>query len=349
MAEPAEPRARVEQLLAAARLLANPASDAGRGLRARLRETTGLSEAGIERGLSHALETQPSQSELDALLRSTPRAPRAHVLLSSNVFVAALRAIAIGLAAAPEVMVRPSRREPALAEALHALAPRLFNLTDVLSPEAGERLWAYGSDETLGEVRRSLARGVWFHAHGSGFGAAVVEADAWTPDAARRLALDTALFDQQGCLSPRLVVVRGSAAGARAVAQSLATALQTLELELPRGARDAQALAEERRCRDAAAYAFELFEAGSGWVSCGSSLVLPPSQRALHVAATSDPRSALLPFARHLTCIAVESPSLREQLSAFGGARLVALGQMQTPPLDGPVDRRHGAQGELIA
>ena len=345
----AQRRARHERLLQAARERAKPPKDAGKALRARLLQTSGLSGAGIERGLSHSLETAPSEAELQALLASTPEAQRAHVLLSSNVFVGALRAIAIGLASSAHVHVRASRRDPALAEALHALVPELFELVPTLAPASGEHFWSYGSDTTLAELRASLPPGVWFHPHGAGFGAAVVDAAAWTPEAARAIALDTALFDQQGCLSPRVVVLVGSADQARIVAQALASALQELEIELPAGSKTAAELAEARRHRDAAAYAFELFEAGSGWVSCASELVVPPSARNLHVVDTRDAVSTLGAFQAHLTCVGANTQGLRERLGqAFSGARIVALGEMQRPPLDGPVDRRHGTTGERV-
>jgi hypothetical protein len=345
----AQRRDRLERLLRAARELANPETSAGQALRARLLETTGLSGAGIERGLAHSLETTPSEAELQALLASTPQAPRAHVLLSSNVFVGALRAIAIGLASSTHVCVRASRRDPALAEALHVLAPGLFDLVSTLAPAAGEHFWSYGSDTTLAELRASLPDGVWFHPHGAGFGAAVVDAAAWTPEAAQSIALDTALFDQRGCMSPRVVVLVGSADQARVVAQAVASALQALEIEVPPGSKTSAELAEARRDRDAAAYAFELFEAGSGWVSCASELVVPPSARNLHVVDTRDAIGALGPFQAHLTCVSANTQALRDQLhSAFSGSRVVALGEMQRPPLDGPVDKRHGTQGERV-
>lgn len=349
MAETAARRARVERLIEAAKILASAENGAGRALRARLLQTTGLSSAGIELGIAHALETQPSDADLQALLAATPQAPRAHVLLSSNVFVAALRAIAIGVASSTHVLVRASRREPALAEALHQLAPELFELTTALAPAAGEHLWTYGADATLAEVRRSLPAGVWFHPHGAGFGAVVVDAAAWAPQAARAVALDTALFDQQGCLSPRVVCVLGSEDQARIVAGQLAQELQTLERELPPGRQSDAERAEARRNRDAAAYAFELFDAGLGWVSCSAELVVPPSARNLHVVATTNATRALLPFAAHLTTIASNSLAVSNDLrQTFTGARTVALGEMQRPPLDGPVDRRLDPRGELV-
>jgi Acyl-CoA reductase (LuxC) len=352
MAEATERQARVERLLAAARVLADGESTAGRGLRSHLLQTCGLSAPGIELGLSRCLETRAAPEHLAELLRSTPQAPQAHVLLSANVFVAALRAIALGVASSDRVQVRASRREPALAEALHALVPELFELTTALAPVPGERVWAYGSDATLAEVRRSLPKGVWFHAHGSGIGAAVLDAAASTDLEidARAIALDTALFDQRGCLSPRVVCVVGSAEQAKSLASALASKLEALENELPPGPLGVEELAEARKNRDAAAYAFELFDAGSGWVSLSEKVVVPAPSRCLHVACTPDAVQALAALAPHVTCIATNaSAALSAQLgAAFGGARLVALGDMQRPPLDGPVDRRHGPSGELI-
>ncbi len=346
-------RARVERLLEAARVLADGTSDAGQALRTRLLETCGLSAAGIELGIVRCLETRATPAALAGLVASTPEASRAHVLLSGNVFVAALRAIALGVAAAARVQVRASRRDPALAEALQALAPELFELTTELRPEAGEHVWAYGSDQTLSKVRASLPPGVWFHAHGSGLGAVVLDPAAVADAAAeaRAVALDAALFDQRGCLSPRVVCVIGSPEQARSLADALARELFALERELPPGPLGPEQRAEARKNRDAAAYAFELFDAGSGWVTLSDRVVVPAAARCLHVASTSDALKALAALAPHLTCISTNAPAaLAARLrAAFGGARLVALGDMQRPPLDGPVDRRHAPGGELVA
>jgi hypothetical protein len=341
--------ARVERLLGAARRLAQPEHPDGHRLRAHLLETCHLSAAGIELGLSRCLELHPTARELDCLLTSTPESPRAHVLLAGNVFVAALRAIAIGLASSSDVWVRPSRRDPALARALHALAPDLFQLTPELAPAPGDHVWAYGSDSTLAEVRAALPPGSWFHEHGSGIGAVALRARAWRPADAREIALDAALFDGQGCLSPRVVCVAGSAGEARDIARAIASELGALERELPLGARTPAEAAAARRARDAATYAFEVFDAGSAWVSYGSTLTLPPSGRNLHVLASEDPGSTLAAWSSALTCVACNEDALGAALaSAFAGARVVGLGAMQRPPLDGPVDRRKSPLGERV-
>ncbi|HVY25286.1 MAG TPA: acyl-CoA reductase [Polyangiaceae bacterium] len=344
-----EPRARVERLLAAARRLADPHDAAGRALRKRLLTTTRLSEPNIELGVSRCLETTATESELESLLGSTPPAPSAHVLLSGNVFVAALRGIALGLAASAQVHVRASRRDPALAEALHALEPELFRLESELSPRAGDRYFAYGSDETLLELRQKLPRGVWFHPHGSGFGAVVVDASPPEPSDFAAIGLDTVLFDQRGCLSPRVVLVAGNESAARRVATSLASELTALERALPPGPRSAEEAAAERRAHDAAAYAFELLEAGRGWVSLGATFQLPPASRCLHVAFAPDPLALLAPFAAQLTTVGTHGKSYTAELARLAPhARVAALGSMQRPALDGPVDRRASPSGELL-
>jgi hypothetical protein len=236
-----------------------------------------------------------------------------------------------------------------LAESLHRLTPESFELVSSRSPAPGDHFWSYGAHTTLAEQRRSLPRGVWFHPHGAGFGAVVVAAAAWAPETARAIALDTALFDQQGCLSPRLVCVVGSDAQARSISGQLAEQLRALDAELPPGPKNEDERAVARRQRDAAAYAFELFDAGSGWISCSTRAVLPPGQRTLHVVPTSDAVSTLSPFTSHLTCIASGAPALSSELCRhFPGARVVAVGEMQRPPFDGPVDHRKSPKGELI-
>jgi hypothetical protein len=348
MGESQARRARVERLLEAARLLRSPEHSAGQRLRRRLLETSGLSAENIELGLTRCLETDPSSEALQSLLGSTPWAPHAHVLLSGNVCVAALRAIVLGVAASERVSVRASRRDPALAEALCALRPELFELTSSLRPEPGDHLWCYGSDQTLATVCSELPHGVRLHLHGSGVGAVVVEPRLWTERDARALALDTALFDRRGCLSPHVVCVQGGLDAARGVAESVAGALAAVEQELPPGPSSALEMAQARRSRDAATYAFELFDAGTSWVSCGAELVLPPPGRILHVMPTPDAARCLAPWSRWLTCIATNQAELGAELTrAFPGARGSALGEMQCPPLDGPVDRRSSPLGVL--
>lgn len=355
MTEQAARIARVEELLQAARTLADPTSAVSLRLRQRLLTTTGLSRPSIDFALEHCLEQRASATELARLLARTPQAKRALVLLSANVFVAPMRAIALARSASAQVVVRASRRDPALAEALLELLPHAFVLVPELHPEAGDQLWAYGADATLAKVRGTLPVGVTFHGHGFGFGAVVVDYSAGTNDLERdaaAIALDTVMFDQQGCLSPRLVCVRGAADVAQRLAQALATELQRLNGVLPPAVDPPDTLAERRRFLDAATYAFDVVQAGSSFVSLSldSRLELPPSGRNLHVASVEHPAASLAARRAELTCVAVRGPAelLRQLRTSLPGARLCELGQMQRPPLDGPVDLRAHV-GESVA
>jgi len=269
----------------------------------------------------------------------------AHVLLSAHVFVAAHRALAIALAASEVVCVRSSRREPVMPELLLEGAPGLFRVQAELEPEAGDSLWAYGSDETLLEVARSLKPGVRLHAHGSGFGIGVIAGRPSAADLEKilpRLAEDIALFDQRGCLSPRLLFVSGAPELAAEVAQELAAELTRLESRIPRGRLDSTEAAEITAYRDTARYAGEVFAAGLGFVSTGTQFVLPPAGRNLHVLATRGEIAGPTELSSWVTCCAFHGdPVLRARLeSAWPGARFSEFGHMQRPPFDGPVDRR---------
>lgn len=358
---------RIERLFAALeRALAGPARAA---LTSRLLATTGLSREGIEWALERCLERRASQDERSRLAASVVRAPRAHVILPASVFVAAHRALALGLCAAPRVCVKPSRRDPALIEALHAQDPELFQLVSRLEPEAGDHVFAYGSDVTLEALRRELPPGSVLHGHGSGFGVAVVDLDAASALGAQELASiaaaiaeDTACFDQRGCLSPRFVLALGAARQVEPFAARLAAALGQLEQRLPLGRLDADERAEITWYRQCAACTGAVFHAGSGAVTLrapaeapllagdGSlALEVPPAGRHLEVLPIARLEPALSALRPWLTTVGCSSAGLEERLlPLFDPVRVTRVGRMQQPPFDGPVDRRPSPLGERV-
>jgi hypothetical protein len=341
------PEERVLRLVGAARRIADPADPLGREARAVLPASTGLSPAGVVLALEQCLEIEPPRADIAALIASVGKAPRAHVLLSANVFVAAHRAIALALAASGEVFVRPSRREPEMVRLLARGAPELFRVVDELEPSHGDHVYAYGSDETIAIVRRNLGSDVTIHAHGTGVGVAVVDV-LDRPDFARvadALVEDVVLFDQRGCLSPRTVFVLGGEAGARTLANELGKSLERAELRIPRGRLDADEAARAVRYRDTMHYAGELVRGGVGFVGLdvvSSAVVVPPVGRHVHVMATRDLERSVAPMKGLVVTVAtLGSKGLEERcLSCFPGARKSLIGRMQRPPFDGPVDRR---------
>jgi hypothetical protein len=361
-------QARIEQLLAAMRRATAPASRDRAALIVRLIETTGLSREGIEWALDHSLELRPTPQELTALAASVAPARRAHVILPSNVFVAAHRALALALAASSQVFVKPSRREPTLCEVLHAQAPGLFEPVRHLDVEPGDHVFAYGSDVTLEVLRRELPVGSVLHAHGSGFGLALVDLSAAPHaseaehDAVRALARDTACFDQRGCLSPRFVLALGSAPAAERFAERLAAALAEHEREVPLGRLDPSELAEAAWYRQTAACFGRVIAAGSGAVCVRdpiepslleldgpAALDVPPAGRHLDVIAITRWEPALESLRPWLTAVGCSTPRLQTAVSAaFARLRVSPLGSMQRPPFDGPVDLRTDPTGELL-
>ncbi len=338
----------VRRLISAARILADAETPAGRRLRSRLLECTGLSPQGVELGLTQALETEASDEQLVALCGAAPEASRVWVQLSANVFVAALRAIAVAVASGAEVLVRPSRRDPALAEALSELlfpdAP--FRLVDEVCPQPGDHVYAYGSDQTMAALRESLPAGCVLHPHGAGFGAVAVYPGADLSATARGIAADVVLFDQQGCLSPRVVFV-DSGCDAAALTDALATALRQLSEEVPVGSALLELAGQQRWFELVAAYVGEFHPAGPGGLVVQESpdaVLLPPASRNLCVCVVPDPAQALLELGDSLTCVSVAGDAQTSQrtLALLPHVRHSAVGQMQRPALDGPVDRRPG-------
>jgi hypothetical protein len=313
-------------------------------------EATGLSVEGVELGLRECLETSPSDDEVGALVSSVAPARAAHVVLSASVFVAAHRAVALALAASPSVFVKPSRREPEMARLLAEAAPDLFTIVDEIQPEDGDVVFAYGADETLAAIESRLPRTVRFEGHGTGFGVVAVDAapasDAELAAAAAAVARDVVPFDQRGCLSPRLALVEGSADRGRTFAEALAQALVEAERRVPRGQLSASEAAEIVHYRDTMRYAGELFgSARSGWVGLDvtdGSPSLSPVGRNLHVIVSYNVKPRLASVSRWVTTIGIQgSKSFADHLrEAVPFARRCALGHMQRPLFDGPVDLR---------
>jgi hypothetical protein len=343
-------RERVEALVAGSRRIADGNGELGRRTRRLIQESTGLSAENVDWALSEALETSPAPAELSSLVASVAPARTASVILPANVFVAAHRAIALALAASPVVRVRPSRREPHFARLLHEAAPGLFELVDELAPENGDHVFAYGGDATLASLRAQLPHGVTLHAHGPGFGVALLDGSQATPDSARSLALDVCAFDQRGCLSPRAAFVLGDASGARRFAELVARALAERAERVPLGRLDDGERADMARFRDVAAYTGALLPAGPGWVAAtdGPAALLAPIGRNLAISSASSVESTFAALDRTLvTAVGVAgSPELAALVAeSVPGARVSALGRMQRPAFDGPVDRRALAHG----
>lgn len=314
-------------------------------------ESTGLSTEGVELALGRHVELEATDEELSRLVTCAGDVSRVAVVLSANVFVGALRALALARAASDDVVVRPSRRDPAFARALVSAANALGDThlhideaLDVAVVEAGE-IHVYGRDETIADVRARAREGVRVLGHGSGMGVALVSAAADVSRAAQALADDVVVFDQRGCLSPRVALVIGDEARAAALADALHAELDRLGASIPRGEVPADERAASGRYVATMTYACRVLVGSQhaiGIAPPGAPLVLPPPYRHVHVAACgslADAEKLLAPLAKAVVSVGSDDVEAARTM-APPWARLSALGRMQRPPLDGPVDGR---------
>lgn len=320
----------------------------------RLPAASGLTPEGVELALATALERQVTPGDLHRLVAAARSAPRCWVVASANVCTAAARSVALAVAASGDVQVRPSRRDPVVAELLvraldgdpaFAAAGGHVAVVESLEPSAGDVVHAYGSDATMRALAASLPDGVVLRGHGTGLGVAVVTAGDHLEHAAEAIASDVVIFDQRGCLSPRIVLVEGGPERARSLGERLAISLARWQQLVPRGPLDAATAAELAR--------WTRIQEALGDVASGpghvvavldevGALGLGPAARAVLVVPAGDASSLrdLAPFVAALGRDGPRSPLARSLAALAPGARLAALGQMQHPPLDGPVDRR---------
>ena len=149
-------------------------------------------------------------------------------VVPGNVFPATFTMLVRGWLLGAAQWLRPSEREPSFAACiavlLSDLAPELAAMTAVLWwPRRGsgvERavlagadvVTCQGDDDSVEAVRRKAAEfapAARFLGYGARWSAAILSGQAQTSDTARSVAHDVMLFDQQGCLSPTLVLAEG--------------------------------------------------------------------------------------------------------------------------------------------
>jgi len=357
----------------------DPRSRWRRELSAELPGAAGFSPETVRRGLDLALEPW-SGDALRALLRdelgepsdglSRPRGfDSTAVLLAGAIPMPSLLSLVAPLALGSPVLVRGASRDPVTAPLVAAsiaeIAPRLGDCVELVSFPAddAERLGAFceadcilatGSDETIAAVRARVAAPRRLVAHGHRLSVAAVGPGALAGEeltrAAEGLALDVALWDQQGCLSPVEVFVTGEP-GADALAEALADALAARERQMPRGEvapAAAAAIAHERSAAElrGADGGPERVHAGTGtsWTVVREAHPAPrPAPlhrfvRVVPVAGVAGLFEALAPHAARLAAVAVagfgkQTAAVAEGLAARGASRLCPPGRLQAPPL----------------
>jgi len=389
-------RPRAETLRALAEVLdrwRDPTSKARLSLELALPEATGFSREVVRAGLAHALEGWTGEA-LHALVQRELGGETAlggctlaagfettSVLLAGALPTPTLLAILAPLTVGSPVLVRTSSGDPVtarvVASSLAEVDPRLGACVEVVGFPAGdldaldtflsaECVVASGSDATVAAVAARIRPPRRWVAHGHRVSVAVLGPGALTspalPEVCQRLALDVALWDQLGCLSPLAVyAVNAEILGIDRLAAGLASALARIERRLPRGKVGIAAAAafaqarSEAEVRGAAGHRVAVYgDKGDPWCVVredSAELREAPLHRFVRIHPVADLAklsTALRPLARHLSAVALDgfgpdTQSTGRLVTHLGASRVCAPGRMQAPPLGW----HHDGQGVL--
>jgi acyl-CoA reductase-like NAD-dependent aldehyde dehydrogenase len=286
--------------------------------------------------------------------------------LASNVPALALPAIALSCLVGAAVLVKSGRNDrlsaPAFRRALAAVDPALAATVltpywkggDLAAEDAGlaraDLVIVTGGDAALtrlaGRVQGRLIR------HGPRISVAAIAAPALADAGALAdaLAVDVALHDQRGCLSPHVVYVETDGAETpRAFAERLAAALDALVVRWPLGP-----VPLEERARTGLARAEAGWQSGTTVFAGNGGTVIYDSTPApaeitagrrtvrVHPLASLERLADLVP-AGLVECVGLagtDAAPLAPALRARGVARICPVGRMQRPPLSWPRGQR---------
>ncbi|HEY5595497.1 MAG TPA: acyl-CoA reductase [Nitrospiria bacterium] len=338
-----------------------------------------------ELGDIHLLdEFRPKQGDADRLIRALGPRITTNILAGNIPGLGASELIAT-LLVKSSCLVKVSSEEPLFttlfAQTLVQIEPRLAHCLAVLwwpggKPESksleevafgrSELVVAAGSDESVSAVRLAAAdyqpASARFIGYGHRISLGLIGREALDDlkGIARNAALDVAMYDQQGCLSPHLFYVEtGGSHFPRQFAKALGQELARLERELPRGSVDTPTSARLHQIRSVAeikqADGEEVIvfgsETGTLWTviyEADPAVVLSPLYRTVRVKPIKDllhavpPLEFWRPYLQAAGIAVSESRRLplAEALGRAGVNRICPIGRMQQPPAGWSQDGR---------
>jgi hypothetical protein len=359
----------------------DPASTVRREARSTLPETTGLSEAVLAAGLDRSFAALSSDALVGLLhaelgahvdlgwaphagMRSRAVGPGLVLVVGAgNVPTPLAVDVFAALLLRASVLCKPPGDEPRFARLLaRSIAeedPALGACVEVCSWPGGsgsheaqalaraDAVIATGEDASVLSLRARAPLTTRFVARGSRLSVGLLARESLRSDAiadlARRIALDTLLWDQRGCLSPVIwLVERGGELPATAVAEAVDRALRAEGLVLPPSpavdrriaAAEARALADVRRAAGDPVRRF-------GDVLVDDGPLTPQAGRLVTLAPLPDLAAAperLTPFSGRLSNVLIEAPperveALVEALVPLYPTRFCRVGQAQEPPV----------------
>ncbi|MBW2391127.1 MAG: hypothetical protein JRG89_22220 [Deltaproteobacteria bacterium] len=359
------------------------ASACRRELEAKLPLASGFAPATLRAGLELGFEPWTGEAferlvadELGLGTRSkTLRVggyPLTSVLLAGSIPMPSVLSMLLPLVLRSAVLCKPASRDPItpslVLDSLREVDPLLADCVGVVPFDKGDVeankifyaspcVVATGSGETISEVESYLAPHQRRVLYGHRVSIAVIEmkerSDEKLAELAHDLAIDIALWDQLGCLSPvAFYLVGGTDGTAEVFAEALAAALASAQERWPRGAvtpETASSIARERseaEMRKASRNETQLIaSAGTEWtvvLEGDTSLRPAPLHRFIRLVPVpgldSLPRT-LEPLAPHLAGVALagfeaEREEVTRRFFELGASLICKPGRLQIPPLD---------------
>jgi hypothetical protein len=251
---------------------------------------------------------------------------------------------AVLLGRGTSVVLKTPAGEPGLAPWLCAHAARLGLplswTSDRQAIQRAEVVYVMGADATVQEVQGSVPATTTVVGFGHRFSVVWWARDAPVQATAEAVAMDLALHDTRGCMSPAVVLTE---AALDVVVPAMARAMARAEAVLPRGPCSDAELAQ-MRSRGALAQVLGKKVAGDAWSvwtlpgSHAQPTVLP---RCAQVVAVPDLEAAVAwtrPWKAHLSTVGTTSMREAGRWAQAGAGRVCRVGEMQRPPLDRPHD-----------
>ncbi len=290
-------------------------------------------------------------------------------ILPGNVLGVSLVSLVCGLLVKSASLIRVSHAELLLtvrfAESLQQVWPEMAQSIGVLSwdkelKEVTEAAFqkadfaiVYGSNETIASLREKIPPGIRAVYHGHKVSLGVISRELMDRTLAEKVALDIALYDQRGCLSPHLYYVEsGGDVSPVDFASFVAEALDGLSSGLPIGEKSPSEAARIQQIRGALPLkGGEVFSSQDGvdWTvlydpeptftvsPLSRTIWVKPVQNLLEVKTFLEPVRGLIQTiglaAPEVNAFGLRMADLIEVLAKVGGCRICPIGKMQRPPL----------------
>jgi hypothetical protein len=299
-----------------------------------------LSKRGVQAAMSASLEScQTHYLDEIAAIKGTPY-KHVVIVLAATVATAAIEWCAVLLGRGSKVTLKISSRNPGISNLLyetaklHDLPLHITSETDCL--QQGDLVIAMGQDQTIRQIQTLLVPGTRFLGFGHRFSVVWVSAeDATTPTTWTRIALDLALHDSRGCMSPIAVLTDADVSEYWPLA---CQAMREAEAAIPRGT-VSPIEGAQIRSRFALAKVTGTAIQGEQWsvheipVDLFEPMSLPRSMAVYSCENTDVAIRFLKPYRRWLSVVGLSENSEPQIWTEFGAERVCQIGEMQQPPL----------------